>query len=324
MGAKAFLSGLGIMGQRHLKGLISAGLDVVAYDPSLESGEVALQGLVDAGLKADKFTHTTSMPKTDFEIAVFSETAAYRFENVKEFLSLSSANRFLLEKPLSANPEEVDSYLELFKVHNVDQNNISVNYPRQTWFYAKRLRELSLKSSKVRMTINGGAFGFGCNGIHYIDMFLFIVAGKMPEVSYCSIDEELIASGRGDIFKDYGGEFLIKNERGSLYCAGTATSSANVVFSITGDNFFAWVDESDLSWRLKIKDSSSEQPVFRFGWDYKSEVEGVMEVDSLDVLTANWVAEKESLPSLSDAIMAHHLLHKILESGGVKPPFSYT
>jgi predicted dehydrogenase len=320
-----YLSGLGMMGRRHLKGLVRAGYDVVAFDPSEESANIARKELSNEGLSVESFSNIL-IPNENkkYELAIFAETAQFRYENVSTFLKNNTANRFLLEKPLSANPAEVAQYSKIFRDQNITVDRVSVNYPRRTWSYVKRLRELSKQSKSVKITINGGAFGFGCNGIHYIDMFTYIVGGAMPVIKYSSVSKMKIESGRGGNFSDFGGEFILSNEKGSLYCSGSATSSANVVMSVVGDDFYAWVDERDLSWRLMKKDPSSSQPVFRFGWDYLVEDESIVVVDGLDVLTSNWAAKKESLPNLDESMRAHHLLHAILLANGIEPPFSYT
>lgn len=325
MSKSCYLSGLGLMGRRHLRGLLRSGFNVVAFDPSEESAKIAIDELVLADIPTDGFKHISKPSMSgNYHLAIFAETARYRFENVSLFLKSNYAQRFLLEKPLSANPTEVDLYHKIFTDQGIGVDRVMVNYPRRTWPYVKRLKEMAQASKFTTITINGGSFGFGCNGIHYIDMFIYIVGAEAPSVKYSKVDHTMVESGRGVQFSDFGGEFLASNSKGSLYCSGSSSSSSNVVMSVVGDHFYAWIDERDLKWRLMAKSPESDQPLFRFGWDYEVKEEDLAIVDSLEELTSKWALEDEQLPDLNCAIKAHHLLHEVLENGGIKPPFKYT
>lgn len=320
----AYLSGLGIMGRRHLKGLVRSGANVVAFDPDPVSHAKAASDLAADGLPSTSLTCVNELPAGQFDAAIFSETAAWRHENLSRFLSRSRAARFLLEKPLSSNPDCVEAYPSLFAKADVSLEAVSVNFPRRLWGITHKLRELSAFSGCVQMTINGGAFGLGCNGIHYLDMFLFLAGADHADIQYCELDKAMVASGRGSQFADYGGRFLLRSGNINLFCATGANSSAPVMLTVRGDHFLAMVDETNLSWKVLRRSPVSSLPNYRYGGDYDPVEEGPFHVDSLDVITQRWMEGSAELPSLTQALPAHRLLHGILISGGAKPPFSYT
>lgn len=321
---KAYLSGLGVMGRRHLKGLVRAGAHVVAFDPDSASHARAASDLAAEGLSVDALTCVTELPAGEFDAAVFSETAAWRHENLGRFLACSRASRFLLEKPLSSNPEYVEAFPGLFSQVGVPLDAVCVNFPRRLWGITQRMRELAAGSRAVQMTINGGAFGMGCNGIHYLDAFLFIAGAEQADIQFCELDTVMVASGRGSQFADYGARFLLRAGNVNLFCSTSANSSAPVMVTVRGDHFLVLVDEANLTWKMLSRAPSSKLPNYRYGGDYEVVEKGPFPIDNLDVITQRWMGGATELPTLSEALPAHRLLHGILNSGGAKPPFSYT
>ena len=108
----AFVSALGAMGRRHVKGLVRAGFDVVAVDPNPAVMDVARRELHEAGLDSGKLS-IVDRPTGRFGVAVFAETTPDRLANFVRFLDSSFADRILLEKPLSADPAEYDRFLAI-------------------------------------------------------------------------------------------------------------------------------------------------------------------------------------------------------------------
>lgn len=312
------------MGRRHLKGLVRAGALVVACDPDPESHKKGSSELIAAGLSPDAVTYVTAMPEGKFDVAVFSETAEWRFQNFSSFLKHNRADRYLLEKPLSADSAEVEELPTLLAEAQIPIEAVSVNFPRRLWNVTARLKELASTSSDVQITINGGAFGLGCNGIHYLDMFLHLAGNGEAEVLFSQLDTTLVSSGRGSQFLDYGGRFLLRSNNATLYCSSSANSSAPVLVTVRGDHFIVLLDETDLSWKVLIRSPESKLPNYRYGADYAVIEQGPFAIDNLDVVTERWIKGEVALPNLSEAMPAHRLLDRILQTGGVKPPFHYT
>lgn len=305
------------MGRRHLKGLVRAGCQVTAFDPSEASAQAAREELIRAGLPAERLRTVTDPAPGKFDLAVFAETADHRFASVTRFAQASAARRVLLEKPLSGNPQEVEAYASVLPA-------AQVNFPRHLWPSVIRLKELCGASTRVDMTLNGGAFGFGCNGIHFLDLFLHLSGAGTFSVPWSQLSDVPVASGRGARFRDYGGRFVVETPRGALLCSGASESSAPVSMCIRGDHFAAWIDESDLTWRLTVRDPASRLPNYRYGGEYRVEAQGPLDVPPLDVVTERWARGEAALPSLAESMPAHRLLERILRAGGAAPPYAYT
>ena len=319
---KAFLSALGVMGRRHLLGLARAGCVVSAADPNPEAFDLARKELSAVGLPPD-MVQPVALPTGKYDVAVFSETANARFENFRQFLNSAKADRILLEKPLSADPAECRAYLRMAREHGIE-GICRVNFIRRAWAHVQQLRELCSLSNSFAVTINGGAVGLGCMGIHYLDTFLCLAAEDMPSVRWVALSAEMVASGRGTEFEDFGGTFLLEGARSRLLASLEAGSSANVVMVVRGDHFIAQIDYASKQWKLSQRMAESSLPNYRYGGDYRVIEEGALALPAMDTVTEDWVRGKIELPDLERSLATHHLLDEILRTGGASPPYRFT
>ncbi|MFS2035053.1 hypothetical protein ACEN8I_13615 [Polaromonas sp. CT11-55] len=319
----AFLSALGMMGRRHLKGLVRAGFSVTAYDVNDGLEETVRKELLAAGLSADQVRFPREIPSGEFDVAVFAETTMSRLANFRQFLSRGKAARILVEKPMSADPEEVRAFKVIAQEHGV-AGNTQVNFVRRHWPHLHKLAERCSLEEKFTVTLNGGAVGLGCMGIHYLDTFLALSGDEMPEVSWSELSKTLVASGRGANFTDFGGDFVLSGRRARLLASLEAGSSANVLMSVRGAHFLAQVDYTDMRWKISSRKPGSVLPNYRYGADYEVVEEGPVSVPAMDAITHDWALGLIELPGLVQALKTHDLLDRILQAGGARPPYQYT
>ena len=69
----AYLSALGMMGRRHLKGLARAGFSVFSCDPDPAAHAAARSELAQSGLSEDCLRSDAALPEA-IDVAIFSET----------------------------------------------------------------------------------------------------------------------------------------------------------------------------------------------------------------------------------------------------------
>lgn len=321
---RAFLSGLGRMGRRHLVGLLRAGYPVVGWDPDPSSVEAAHRIVRDTGFPSHRLEILAEPPMERFAIAVFAETAPHRLENLRRFLHTSRADRILLEKPLTSDPEKLESYTTLLAEHRISADQVFVNLTLRTLPLFLELRELSLPSREIVFTLNGGAKGIGCNALHYLDLFLALTSEEPTGVQWSHLSQDPLPSARGVDFVDFGGEFLVRNRRGIFFGSLSAYSSASPVLTIRGDHFISWVDEGAQTFLLRSRDPGSTKPTTLYGQDYTYLVEGPLDGADHAILTEKWARGKIELPSLPSAKSVHALLFALLASGGAPPPYRFT
>jgi len=318
----AYLSALGMMGRRHLKGLARAGFTVFAYDPDPAAYATARAELAQAGLPADCLCSDAVLPES-LDVAVFSETTTARLGNFRRLLSRTRVGRVLLEKPISADPDEYATFLDVAREHGVAERT-QVNFIRRTWPHVRRLADLCAGERQFAVTLNGGAVGLGCNGIHYLDTFLCLAGDEIPAVRWAALSTEPVKSGRGSQFEDFGGDFVLEGSRGRLFASLSAGSSANVVMTVRGSHFMALVDFGDMQWKLSCRKGDSALPLYRYGADYELVEQGRLVLPAMDSLTEDWSLGRIQLPTLERGLAAHHLLDGILRAGGARPPYRFT
>jgi predicted dehydrogenase len=149
------------MGKRHLLGLLQGGFEVTAVDPRRSSYESAVEAIEKSGLRKEPLHWVDQIPAGEYDVAIFAETAPYRLQNLARFLENGAAEKILLEKPLSSDPEDIRAYEALLEAKRVAPSNVTVNLSRRTWPLFVELKTLCDSSSEVMMTVNGGAAGFG-------------------------------------------------------------------------------------------------------------------------------------------------------------------
>lgn len=318
----AYLSALGTMGRRHLKGLARGGFKVFAYDPNPAAYVTARSDLAQSGLPEDCFCSDSALPEF-VDVAIFAETTTARLENFRNFLSRTRVDRVLLEKPITANPDEHEMFLGLATAHGI-VDRTQVNFIRRTWPHVRQLTELCSREKQFSMTLNGGAIGLGCMGIHYLDTFLCMSGEEIPSVRFASLSDEMVKSGRGLHFEDFGGDFVLEGPRGRLLASLCAGSSANVVMSVRGEHFIAQVDYGDMNWKISRRKYESTEPFYRYGADYEIVEQGSLEISAMDAVTEAWAAQQIQLPRLDQSLVTHRLLDEILRFGGAIPPYRFT
>ena len=319
---KVYLSSLGSMGRKHLIGLLKKGYTVEAYDPDVNTFDKAHKDIQEEKLDNSDLIKV-DMPNKKYEYAIFSETVPSRLKNFKTFLNISHAKNILLEKPLSSSPDEYKLFLKLAKEKGIEKN-IQVNFIRRSWPHVKKIFDYCKNEDEFVMTINGGAIGIGCNGIHFIDKFIYLSNEEKPILNWVKLSNKTIQSGRGKQFFDYGGNFVLTSSKGAFFASISSNSSSNVVMTVKGKNFIITVDYNDFSWKILERDKYSTLPVYRYGSEYKVIENGFFKIPNVSTFIKNWTEKKISLPNLEIANISHKCLYDILKYGEASYPYSFT
>ena len=151
-----------------------------------------------------------------------------------------------------------------------------------------------------------------------------LMTDNMPVLKWVKLSKNIVESGRGKQFHDFGGNFIVESTRGTLLASMTANSSANVVMTVKGKNFMIEVDYNTLSWKISKRDANIDLPLYRYGSEYKIIEDGIFKLPSVDYLIEGWTQGNINLPDLETSLLSHELLETILVSGGANPPYSFT
>ena len=118
------------------------------------------------------------------------------------------------------------------------------------------------------MTINCGAMGLGCIGIHYIDNFIYTTGEAKTNLVGVNCLKK-IKSPRGKNFQDYGANFVLENRKGTMFGSMSSQSSSHLIMSVRGKNFKSYFDYTRMRFTLLERSQNSKLPLHRYGLDYK-------------------------------------------------------
>jgi hypothetical protein len=297
------LVGAGRMGLRHLRGLRAAGVTVAVVDPHAD--EAALDGVrLFRALEE-------ALAGGSYEAAVLAATAAGRLER---FAALTEAgiNRMLVEKPLEQSRDRVHELARMARDHAVDAR---VNHFFRTLPLFDELRQVD---GPFHLSVTGGAFGLACNGIHWLDLALYLSGDGDAQLRPGELDATPIGSGRGSRFRDYGGRGLYALAGGSrLYLSSAAASSApmHAVLDQPARQTLLFPHE-ELARLLVRSPGATELPAYRYGAGYEQTEVAALEGDDLWRSTEAWARGGDAHPTVETSVRAHDLLFDLLELDG--------
>ncbi len=313
------LIGAGRMGIRHLRGTMGLNASVTVVDPRPEAIAEATKVHRESGASSSirGFPHISAVLEKTFDAAILSSTAQGRLE-IFQAVMAKRIPHILVEKPVEQSRAR---FREFLNAAATGGTTVRCDFYRRTLPFYDRFRNLN---QPFALSVTGGAFGLGCNGIHWIDFAAHLSRSRKGRLLFGRIDETLIESGRGPLFGDLGGHGVFEFENGSrLDLQSIAQSSAPVVATLTFPGMQIVVDQDQDLAIIHERQPSSNMPNYRYGADYtRTEQLGVESADHSKV-TQEWLQSIQSgsecrLPLLSDAAMSHELLFDLLESGGGK------
>jgi len=297
------LVGAGRMGRRHLAGLLATGVpEVRVVDPRPDARAEAEA----ADGRVRSFASLEEAVAGGVEAAVLAETAAGRLERVEAVVG-AGARRLLLEKPVEQSRERARRLAAA--VGGVDAR---CNHHLRTLPF---VRDLRARGGPFRIVVAGGAWGLACNGIHWIDVGVFL--GGRGRLLFGEIDAETIASPRGEEFCDFGGQGVFGFEDGSRLVLSSAAASSAPMAALVSAPHAQWFLDLHDDWTVAFtRDDAVAEPNYRYGFGYeRSEVRGAQAVD-LPGLTGGWYGGEAALPTVADALPAHELLFDLLDVSG--------
>jgi predicted dehydrogenase len=313
------------MGLRHLSGLREVTGEIHVVDQKPEAETDVRRVAAEFGLDAQVYFYTAleQIPDSmNLDAAILGATAKARLESVRQVVA-RKITYLLIEKPLEQSRERCDEILRLVRDSGL---RAKCNLYRRCLPFYSTLKE---EGGPFQITVNCGASGLGCNGIHWIDFAIYLTGSKTAEMLFGEVEEAEIASGRGPSFRDYGGRALLAFEDGSrLFLSSSAMSSAPASLTIVQAARHYLIDQDGDAAIVFKRPASSTMPNYRYGADYeREEIRGIESIQLGD-LTRDWIRWIEGrgqccLPDLEEAALGHKLLFDLLETTG-KTIFPFT
>jgi hypothetical protein len=188
--------GAGQLGSRHLQALaaIKEAITIQVVDASEDALKTAAIRFneVSAAFTGEISYHTSlSELKKEIAVAIVATNSKVRRAVVEELTAHSNVKNLILEKflfPVAADYSVIEKLITDKKV------NTWVNCPRRMMSFYQQLQQ-ELKGP-IHFSMIGSAWGLGCNGIHFLDLFAFLTKTTTITLSHQLIDKKIIESKR--------------------------------------------------------------------------------------------------------------------------------
>lgn len=297
---KIAIIGAGQLGSRHLQGIAQCSFDisievVEPFELSRQTAKERYEEIKNNNfVKRIDFFDSIEKLSSELDLVIMATNADVRSKVIQELLLSKNVDNLVLEKVLFQTIKEYDEVEKLLKE---TKTVCWVNHPRRMLPFYHRLKEVFKDSKQLMYTVNGGAWGIGCNALHYIDHLAFLVDSEDLTVSAQLLDDRLYDSKRKG-FVEFNGLLAgkISNHCFSLYAHPERTVTS---FSICSEKISIKIDESKGEMEIaKEKD----------GWIWKKEKEKIIYFQSelSQVLAEDILIHKNtSLPAYAQAKALH-------------------
>jgi predicted dehydrogenase len=319
---KVIIIGAGRMGVRHAKGILNSKLvsNITIVDTKEKALDNAKNNLVSSKLNfllIDKL----KVQKNKFDIAILATTANERFKLLKLVNNLGCKN-ILIEKPIEQSYQKVIQINKYVLKHNLNVNvNLNMRLNKSFLKIKNDIENLIQFDGELNITINTGSIGISANGIHYIDFLLFLLNADHYKIVNAEVYDDLIPSGRGEEFKDFGGWVLIKFFKKNIHISTTFISinSKSTVFGsweIVGRHARISFNEVDEIYTYSIRKKDSNSPVNLYNKDYLKTKYNKLDSPFLGFYTKKWIesvfTKKVLLPKINETLLSHKIMFEWL------------
>lgn len=204
------LIGAGQLGSRHLQGLAQLkNINIQVVDASQTSLDTAKQRFEEVkGLFNGEISYHTQIVQINktVDVAIIATNSSVRRLIIEDLIKVADVKNLILEKFLFTKIADYSIVNDLIKTNKI---NTWVNCPRRMVDYYQKIK--SQITAPFTFSVSGNAWGLGCNGIHFLDLFSFLSNSTELVIQNTLIDNEIHQSKRS----------------GYIEFTGTITGSAN-------------------------------------------------------------------------------------------------
>jgi hypothetical protein len=232
----SLILGYGRLGQKHAESLYNVGSEVFIYDPYCDTAH--FNNSISNHYKWA--TNLSEISHLRFKIAVSASPAINRFESVQQILKYVNLERLILEKPIEQSASRV---IEIERVLRKAGVPAYVNCPRLYYPIWKNVQFDS--NGPINMTYKNANWGFLCNSIHLISLFLQL--NNYSEVTKLQFDKVKIKPSKRSGFSEADGRVLLQLENGAALLLEDQVET-DICFKITVKNeeYIVNKDETEL------------------------------------------------------------------------------
>jgi predicted dehydrogenase len=253
--------GFGMIGCRHVQSLLQRKKEMNVYvlEPVAQMIESGLARI--GAVKADCTWYSAiSEIEVNIDVAIVATSSAPRHSIVFSLIE-KGIKHFLLEKVVFQSEEQFDNIVQ---IANKNAVKLYCNFVNRYFKPYNDIKEYLHKnnSTKIRMTVIGGAFGLGCNAIHYIDVFQYITGNNEIKITTADVSVIDIENRRGSQYREFTGGILAGNQQDdSIFVIADKDFQGGVVISIAaGDKIFTLSEQTQQVY--EVDSETARQSIF--------------------------------------------------------------
>lgn len=209
--------GAGQLGSRHLQGLAKSTkkLQVYVVDPDEEALSVAELRYQEAAdlTRTNNISYHQDIIELSaaLDLVIIATTANVRRAVIESLLEQKTVKYLILEKVVFQNSND---FLPIQALFNKVGTRAWVNCTRRSYLLYKRLKK-AINGQIVKITIKGCNWGMACNGIHMIDLLIFLTGQTDIKFDVEHLDNNIYPSKR-EGYKELRGKLIISTGRGDI------------------------------------------------------------------------------------------------------------
>jgi hypothetical protein len=206
--------GAGQLGSRHIQSLVTIGqpINLTIVEPSEHSLNLAktrvseVQPTVGVTIRyLDRVRHINH----HLDLAIIATNSDVRRRVIEDLINTTQTKYLLLEKVVFQNTRDFEAMIALLHCQGIQT---WVNCPRRIHPFFIRLREKTLIASRFALIYEGRNWGLACNGIHFLDLFLFLSGRPVAKLDNSRLSQAMYESKREGFF-ELKGELSSTTER---------------------------------------------------------------------------------------------------------------
>lgn len=252
--------GFGGMGCRHAQALLS--LPTIPKIWAIEPNEAYFKTcLSNIGSNETQVTRIdwNELKNLKLDFAIVATSAEPRFDIVKKLIELGVKNLLVEKVVFQANQQ----FKEITELANKNGVRAHCNFVHREVPNYKQLRE-QIKSSglPITMLVQGGDFGIGCNGLHYMDLFEYISGSKLKLTSSL-LHQHPNGNKRGAQYKELLGSVSGVSVKGDKFAMSSDDRhhGAIIINILLGDKIYQFNEGSQTE--LVIAGNMTQQTEFK-------------------------------------------------------------
>ena len=253
---KIAIIGAGQLGSRYLQGLTltKQNISIEVVEPFEQSRLTAVERYEEmpsnANIHAMDLYDSIEGLSAELDVVIVSTNSDVRPQIVKELLAKKKVRYLVLEKVLF---QTVEAYNEVLKLLKETGTQCWVNHPRRMFPFYKALQKTLSRAEQINYVVQGGAWGMGCNSLHFIDHLSFLSGNTDLALNYDALHRKIYDAKRAG-FVEFNGTLngTLGEHTFSLHCAKEFIPTT---ITLTSDILTMFIDESNGYIRIARKEN---------------------------------------------------------------------